>query len=427
MLIDGKYYFNLRIQEYTDFIEPMGLIAFSMKENCGAAGTIFEVSFMTKNPKIADLILENNEVTFELGESADKAKSYKAYISEHPEKPNSADNGSIGISFVATSISLKFYTERLNETVFGTSLSMVKKMATTYLGKDVDVKIDEPSEVEHYWLRSYETGATTMMEAWLHMNLPKTSPLLWIDSENITHITDLDKIKQAGPVARFYPADVPPENVNSNDYKYLNNFNTKSYKFDTNLVTGEDTIVNISSIESGDDTVVIPETKPEIASTTKVEQGTIGKKIVEGKYQTDNVHTKFMASYYKNKLRLIQLSSHIGELQVPGFCKNVNPCDMVEVIGCEPAYNGRYITNTKIVYFGSGSPIMTMFYVCRDNTNNIENSDITPKSKVIIHNQQMTDILQSVRTLRRITVMGTKFLDGTTTVSYTHLTLPTIA
>ena len=91
MLIDGKYYFNLRIQEYTDFIEPLNLICFTMKENCGAAGTIFEVSFLTNNQKIADLIIENNEVTFEIGETAENAKSYKAYISEHPEKPNTAD------------------------------------------------------------------------------------------------------------------------------------------------------------------------------------------------------------------------------------------------------------------------------------------------------------------------------------------------
>lgn len=414
MLIDGKYYFNLRIQEYTDFIEPLNLICFTMKENCGAAGTIFEVSFLTNNQKIADLIIENNEVTFEIGETAENAKSYKAYISEHPEKPNTADNGYIGLSFVATSVNLKFYTERLNETVFGTSLSMVKAMAKNYLGTEVDVKIDEPSEVEHYWLRSYDTGAVTMMEAWLHMNLPKTVPLLWIDSENIVHISDLEKIKKDKAKARFYPADIPPENVNANDYKYLNNFVTKSYKFDTNLVTGEDTIVNISSIESGDDTVVIPETKPDVASTTQVEKGTVGKKIMDGKYQTDNVHSRFMASYYANKLRLIQLSSHVGELQTLGFIKDINPCDLIEVIGCDAPYLGRYIVNTKIVGFGSGIPITTIFYVCRDNTNSIENSDITPKSQVILHNQQMTDILQSIRTLRRVTVMGTRMLDGTT-------------
>ena len=71
---------------------------------------------MTNNRKIADLIIENNEVIFELGESAEKATSYKAYISEHPEKKDSADEGIITVSFVATLIDMPFYTSIATDT-----------------------------------------------------------------------------------------------------------------------------------------------------------------------------------------------------------------------------------------------------------------------------------------------------------------------
>ena len=64
MLLDGKYYFNMRIQEYTDFLQPSDVITFTMKENCGAAGVVFEMAFQTENRKIADLIIENNEIIF---------------------------------------------------------------------------------------------------------------------------------------------------------------------------------------------------------------------------------------------------------------------------------------------------------------------------------------------------------------------------
>lgn len=414
MQLDGKYYFNLKIQEYTDFIQPMDLIAFSMKENCGAAGVVFSIAFQTTNEKIADLIIENNEVIIELGESPEKAKSYKAYISEHPDKSVSADSAYISLGFTATAIKTQFYANRTSETVFGTSLDMVKAMAKKYLETEVDAQIDKPAEVEHNWLRSYETGAVTMLEAWLHMNLPKTTPMLWIDPYNVVHIRDVEKVKAEGPKYRFVPADYKSEEIKPNDLKFLNNFTTKSYKFDTNLITGENTIVNISSVENGNDSVHIPENKSDIASTQTVEQGDVGNKVIDNKYQTDNVHTRFMACYYSNKLRLIRLSSHVGDLSVPGLYPNVGICDLVEVIGCSQPYTGRYIVNTKLVTFGLNNPVQTTFIVCRDNTNSIENADITPKSKVIVTNQQMTDILQSIRTLRRVTVMGTKMLDGTT-------------
>lgn len=414
MYIEGKYYFNMKIQEYTDFLTPSDVFAFSMKENCGAAGVIFEMLFQTQNPKIADLIIENNEVVFEIGETAENADTFKAYISEHPEKKTNADDSYIVVSFVATAINLQFYTERLSETIFGTSLSVIKKMSETYLGTEMVIDIDTPTEVEHNWLRSYETGAVTMMEAWLHMYLPKTTPLLWIDTKNKVHIKDIERIKKDGVKHRFYPADLVLEDKKDIDIKYLNSFSTKSYKFDTNLITGENTVVNISTIEDGNETVHIPENKPDVASTTKVEKGTIGNKVVDNKYQTDNVHNRYMASYYTNKLRLIQLSSHIGELYVAGMLKQVNICDFIEVVGCQSSYTGRYIVNTKLTCFGFNSPLQTIVVVCRDNTNSIEDADITPKSQVTITNQQMTDILQSVRNLRRITVMGTKWLDGTT-------------
>lgn len=411
MLLDGKYYFNMRIQEYTDFLQPSDVITFTMKENCGAAGVVFEMAFQTENRKIADLIIENNEIIFELGESADKALTYKAYISEHPNKETSADDTKTTISLVATLINMSFYTTRASETVFGTSLDMIKKMAKTYLGKDAKVEIDTPAEVEHNWLRSYETGAVTMMQAWLHMHLPKTTPILWIDTTNTVHISDIEKIKKNGVKHRFSPAQ---GNTNTKAISYLNNFTTKSYKFDTNLITGKNTIVNISNIESGNDTVTIPETKPDLASTSKVESGEVGNKVVDNKYQTDNVHNKFMVCYYVNKLRLIQLSSHIGNLEVAGFHPEINICDLVEVTGCQPNYSGRYLVNTKVTYFGANKPIKTIVAVCRDNTNSIEDSAITPKSQVVVHNQQLTDIMQSIRTLRRLTVMGTRIIDGTT-------------
>ena len=192
MIIDGTLYFNLRVESYSDFIEPADLIAFSMKENCGAAGVVFEISFMTQDEKISNLFIENNEVVIELGESADKATTYKAFISEHPSKDQSADNGKYTVSFVATMINLAFFTTRSSEMIFGTSLDVIKQMAQTYLGTSVDAQIDTPSETEHNWLRSYETGAITMLEAWLHMHVPNTTPLLWIDTKNTVHIKDIE-------------------------------------------------------------------------------------------------------------------------------------------------------------------------------------------------------------------------------------------
>ena len=414
MYIDGKVYFNFRIQEYTDFLNPSDIIAFSMKENCGAAGVSFEMSFQTENRKIADLIIENNEVIFELGDSADKAIAYTAYISEHPTKEDSADDSKIIVSFIATLIKMSYYTTRASETVFGTSLDMIKQMAKVYLGTTVDAQIDTPTEKEHNWLRSYETGAITTLQAWLHMNLPKTTPLLWIDTNNVIHIKDIERIKKEGVKHRFIPAQMQNPNKKGNDIEYLNCFTTKSYKFDTNLITGKNTIVNVSNIESGNDTIAIPENKPDVASTAQVESGEIGNKVVDNKYQTDNVHSKFMICYYTNKLRLIQLSSHVGNLELSGFYPNINICELIEVTGCQPNYAGRYIVNTKVTYFGANKPIKTIVAVCRDNTNSIEDSAITPKSQVKMYNQQLTDIMQSIRTLRRVTVMGTKLLDGTT-------------
>jgi hypothetical protein len=89
-----------------------------------------------------------------------------------------------------------------------------------------------------------------------------------------------------------------------------------------------------------------------------------------------------MTCYYTNKLRLIQLSSHVGDIILAGVYSNIKICDLIDIIGCQETYAGRYIVNTKITTFAYNSPIKTIVTVCRDNTNSIENSAITPKSQV---------------------------------------------
>ena len=432
MILDGSFYFDLQIgnssstETYSNFIELNNLLAFKMTEYTGASGILIECIIRLGNDKIKNLFIQNNPIVIKLGETKETAQEIHAEITEVNLAQDAQSAGHI-VTFAAV-LSVKYYQETFSNSLTGTSLDVLEFIQRKCIdfNKGIDLQGDFDPEIHELtrsgkpmtWINNYKTGMKFTTDTWLHMNLGKDKcPLIVLNKEGYFSVIELNEhLKYSEPKCKFVTAT--SGKAGGNEILYLNNFTPRSYKLDSNLFCGFGNILNIRDVESGKDEIETYKGSVDLASSKDNETTDAGYKTWTNKYQTANTYKNYKKQYYKNVFKLVQLSSMVGEVITAGYIKDVNVADMVELNSDDNIYTGRYIINTKVTTFSSNTPIQTVFYICRDNRNFIENSNLNKKYSIknalmTLFNQQLANTLQSIRNLRRLVIMGRQILDGT--------------
>lgn len=436
MKINDSLYFDLIIYDphlnecVEGFLTYQDLITFKMVEHTGAAGIVIECCVKIYDNEIKNLFIQNNMVGFYIGESKENSDFILTEITEVYYDQDARDNEHL-VSF-ASVLSVNFLFNRISKAYKGNSLEVLKQLAEEYFKIPQDDKANliisdsiKPKEITKNnepmsWLRTYSQGNFFMQDVWLHMDLgEKRCPIIAIRRDKTLIIKDInEEVKLSEPKCYFTNSITP--NTKKYEIVYLNDFKIKSYKFDSNLFMDFGTIINIKDIETGKEESKVIKDKPDLASTKDTETSkNAGYKFLTNKYQSSNVHKTYKKCYYRNLSRLIHLCSFGGNLHVSGYISDINVLDIVNLSCGDKINEGRYIVDTKTTTFGFNTPIKTTFYICRDNRNFIENyvlgkgslkNLIESLSKLI--NDKLQPILESVRNLRRLIVMGRQLVNG---------------
>jgi len=438
MYVQGKGYLDITIGNFSNFLNTENeLEQFRVTHHCGVAGTIFEIVFKTRNKSLADLFVQNNSLHISYGETPTKAHEFDVWITEVKQEEDK--QGLIKIAFGAVP-NVELFTDRTPWNFYGNAAQTLSTYAQDKIAKNTTDgvgmdcycyripnanfkekwdnywKIEEPQS----WYKNQVTMAQFILELWLHMDLGDDVPLLSFDrygSHILLNTIKICKSVDIKDIAHFIPA--PRDSKEKTDILYIGHFHTKSYKFTTGYATGYDTAIYINKLEGGKDSVFIPNKEVEMATGKKAERRFTGYRAMDNKYQNENTHGKYQECYYHNYYKLVDLSSLVGSLVVKGDVPDtIDLITPVYVDSGDSKTNGRWIVNTIQSTFSQTSEYTTTVFVCRDNYNRIEDSEVAADKNddhhiINITNQQVSDALQSVRNLRIAVARAQKLLDGT--------------
>ncbi len=405
-IIGNNLFFDLQIGELTNFINENDLILFRLIETAGSILPVFSIVFRTMNSDVRNKVLENNPLVVKMGEDESNMECFNVSIVDKKIQ-NSANNDSYIIDIRGVLNSKKYILDKLIRSERGTSLDVIKIISNEFF-QNFESDISNVNEQPMDWKICNETNSDLMTDAWLHMDIDPSSPLLAITRKGTVLLKDMNKIKNSAPIYNFVQKSSPE---NSNEIVFINNFEPKNYAHVYNLHAGYGKVVNIFEQDSGNTTAYVNENEPNISATQEVEISEAGNKVIEGYLNTDNVHSTYWNSYFYNTSKLLQLSNIIGCVEFRGFYKkDLNLLDYVNVQLSDPdKYNtltGRYIVDTIEYSFSSLSMFTTKVYVARDNFNNIENNIAKADNRIKIPASIKSSILTNMRNTRRLLAMS---------------------
>lgn len=414
MLIDGQIYFNMTIGEYTNFLRYEDLIALSILEHSGAGCVEVNVSFRTTNRNIKNLIVANNKIKIDIGQSEKDCTTYEVYPYEINPTTDSSDQ-QFSVSFTATPC-LAFLLEMSTESFSGTSADVINEISKRYFNKEAHI-FAVPYEDKHTWIRGFNSGAQYLIDTCLHMNLLDNGcPVMYIDKDCEVHVNDLNVIKSGKPSFKFVPR--APQSGEMNTYQYLNHFEINYYKDFTNNFTGFGDVTAVTNTLTGEEDILIPENEPDLASTSIVEKSVIqNTRYTESLYQSDNMHENYHKAYKRNVARLINLAGIESNITIYGFHPEIKPTQLVEVDAGNIVDSGSYLVDSKLFTIGYNTPATTTIAVCRDNRNRVEDADQTKRKSLLsalkkLLGTEISKTLKTIRNLRRCVVMGRQLLNG---------------
>ena len=457
MYIEGKGYLNIQIGNFSNFLDLENeLVQFRVTHNCGVAGTLFEILFKTRNKALADCFIQNNPLHISYGINPTQTHEYDAWITEVKREEDT--QGYIKIGFGAVPF-VELFTDRTAWSFYGSSYAALytylhEKMSSSQ--DDVPFVCFDYDRVEstakkwneiakanldiQTWSKNQVTMAQFLLELWLHMNIEDDIPLMAFMRKSprtiLLNTVNMCKEAKIDEIYQFIPEGLDTDM--NNVIRYSGQFDTKSYKFTTGYATGYDTAVYINNLEGGKDSVFVPGKEVTLATGKKAERKFTGYRVMDNKYQNENTHGKYQECYYRNYYKLVDLSSIVGGLLVMGdIPEGLELVTPVYVNSLDNRTDGRWIVNTIQSVFSQTVPYQTTVYVCRDNYNRIEDSEIDADKNddhevINISNQQVADALQSVRNLRLAVARTQRLLDGTTkgelqgycqSVKYSFLTM----
>ena len=423
MQIGDKVYLDIKVKgsDKEGILTYDMLKTFELVETAGTSLPYIYFSFATFDTSLADLFMENNEVIVSIGETKEKADTFKLH-SVVNSKDTDPSNNSWTVNYGGFIGRNEFMmNEEICRDYSGNSLFVTKEVIKNYAGGKPEIKtdIEKTNENQVTWRQVHKTPNIFLVETLLHMDIQPSFPLFTFDRFGNFHLRDFNKLKAGKPQWTFTPT--PP--AEGGEIQYLNNFNTDSFKTSYNLYSGYNKSTEIYRAVSGIPDSVIDENKPILASTKESEKYGSGSRVTLNKIQTDNVHNTYMEAFAYNTNCLMSLSSKLGALTLAGYDNKIKPTDLAFVkVGSHTASDktleGYYLVDTVVVVIqtvgGNAKTVNTMVYVTRDNKNNVEDFITEKKKKGLkIVKKLMQKLSNVVARARTVFATCSQLFDGT--------------
>ena len=390
---------------------------FKLVETAGASLPYICLSFVTTDESLANLFLQNNEITVYIGDTKENANTFSFHPIAGTKLPGASNKywdvycaGFIGKNeFMVNQGICGDYP--------GNSLMIAKKVVEEFAGVNpvIDTDIEKTNENQVIWRQTYFPPNVFLVEVLLHMDIQPSFPLFTFDKFGTFHIRDFNKLRETEPQWVFAPS--PPNG--GNELQYINTFRCDSlFKTSYNLYSGYNKDVEIHHSVSGAIGYDIADNVPILAATQESEKLGSGNRISLNKIQSDNVHNTYMEAFEHNSNCLMALSSMLGCLQVMGYKPSLKPTDLVFVKIGENSSNsvleGKYLIDTIITYLEfQDQTVRTQIYVTRDNNNNVENYVAEKKKpRMNITKKAIQQLANSVSQARIAMAAAAQLFDG---------------
>ena len=420
MQISDKVYIDIKVKGS----KKEGIVTFDMfqrfemVETAGASLPYICFSFATFDTSLADLFMENNEVQITIGETQEKADTFKLHSV---------------VNFKDTDPSNKSWTVYYGGFIGDNTFMMNKALCGAYPGNSLmvidqiikntkDAKfvtdLEGTNENQVLWRQLYSTTNAFLADTVLHMDIRPSFPLFSFDRYGNFNVRDFNKMRKNGPTTIFTPG----EPKLTNEIQYINNFNCESFKSSYNLYSGYNKITEAFKSSKGVWDYSVDENIPILASTQEVEAFPSGNRISLNKIQSDSVHNTYVEAFAHNTNCLMSMSSMLGCLRLVGYYTNLKPTDFVYVkvdgdSQSERTLEGYYVIDTvvTVVECEGGVPklINTYVYVTRDNKNNVENFVAEKKQRMKITKKAIQALANGVSMARSAMAACSQIMDGT--------------
>ena len=419
MQLSDKVYLEIKVKgsDREGIVSYDMLKRFELVETAGTSLPYVCFAFATFDKSLADLFVENNQVTVLIGETKEKADSFNLY-SVVNSKDTDPSNNSWTIYYGGFIGSNAFMMDKnICKEYPGNSLMVIKQIVKDFAGgnPEVDTDIEKTNENQVLWRQIYTTSNMFLVDTLLHMDIQPSFPLFSFDKYGTFHVRDFNKLKEQEPQWVFTPGAASA----GNEIQYLNNFNAESFKTSYNLYSGYNKTTEIYGLASGMPDSIVNENVPILASTKETEQLPSGNRVSLNKIQSDDVHHTYMEAFAYNTNCLMSLSSMLGCVQLAGYYPNLKPTDLVFVkMGSstvsDMTLEGYYIIDTIVVSpeFQNGI-VNTYVYVTRDNKNNVENFITEEKQKMNITTKSLRSLANAVAQARIALAACSQIMDGT--------------
>ena len=426
MQLSDKVYLEIKVKGSNEegIISYDMLKKFELVETAGTSLPYIFFSFATFDKSLADLFVENNQVTVSLGETRRKSDSFNLYSIINSKDTDPSNNSWI-VHYGGFIGSNAFMMDKnICKEYPGNSLMVVKQVIKEFTGgrSKVDTDITKTNENQVLWRQIYTTPNMFLVDTLLHMDIQPSFPLFSFDKYGTFHIRDFNKLKKQKPQWIFTPGGTAA----GNEIQYINNFNADSFKTSYNLYSGYNKATEIYGLASGMPDHVINENTPILASTKETEQLPSGNRVSLNKIQSDDVHHTYMEAYAHNTNCLMSMSSMLGCVQLAGYYPKLKPTDLVYVkmegsTMSDMTLEGYYVIDTIVVSpeFQNGI-VNTYVYVTRDNKNNVENFVTEKKKKIKLTTLSLRKLANSVSQARIALAKCSQIMDGVFTRSCTN-------
>ena len=434
MDISNQIYLNILIDEVQEeeFLRYEDVMQFLIIETAGASLPIIYLKILVRDKDIMNKFQSNNTVKVSVGNTKEDADTFRFHPLAPAPNKDPADAG-WEVELVGFLGDDSYMFEQLSTTYEGNSLFVVDSVMKDYFGKEVILSGDnntvtknnktigkyiytnfsETNEEQVIWRRNNSTAAYFVADTLLHADVRPSFPLFTFDRYQTFYVRDIDKLIKNGPVITF-TAEEPKDD---NEIQYINNFNVDSYKMLYDLYSGFSRTTEIQDVKSGLKSYIKAVNEPILASSSisdKVES--ISNTLSINNTQSTNVHKTYDAAFAYNSNRLVALSSMTSVLYTAGrYHHKLKPTDLVNIKtgDRDTEISGKYLIDTVVtmVNFGSGD-FVTLFYVTRDNKNNIQNYTSSKTEWFKIRNKLYNDLLETISNLKYAYATAIQFVDG---------------
>ena len=347
--VKDKYYmsFSLGVKEdlpeYKDFIEIGDLELFKIVEEAGGYLPIFEMRFTTFDTKVIQAVNEGNILVVSMGVTPENAFSSRFRIT-NATTYQAGDNKRM-IHMLGMYDAREYQNnQKVSISEEKSGIEVIREIASRYFKVKGNVTESQDSQ---RWIQPTVSDMRHISEIWKHSSLANSFPLIGVGALGTFIIKDYKKLVTEDPKWKLQIGQGDNVIPYDADYSLVSNSGLLNQLYGY----GKSKVVNDS--ETGENSIVEPESKSRITNTGMNRGATLTRRIGSQGVQNENTHSTYWDTYDLNMMSFANFSSL--ELVVP-FSNLYSPIELLDLVTFKEASGSSEpsIGSTSGAYVVSG-------------------------------------------------------------------------